>query len=162
MTDPEAIERIEKSLENMRRRAANHEARTARLEKLTAEITQMVDSSEHDHLDLEASIAELKRLVEKHRRRLADVGQAIRIQTEVARSQDESIDELRAGQDNFDRKLAALTDAHIRAEEAWAEAGRKIEALTESQARSDGKLDALIDVARDILEGRRPGGGPVI
>ena len=159
------------------------------------------ERSEHDHPELEQSIAELKRLVEKHRRRLADVGQAIQLQTDVSRSHDESIDDLRAGQSDFDRKLAALVNAQIRTEDkfaelaqAQAESDRKIAALAqaqaeaerrfaeaqaaiaesrveldrkmaelaESQAHSDGKLDALIDVVRDILEGRRPGGGPVV
>jgi hypothetical protein len=161
MTDQERIERVEKAIEIVERLTANHEGRMAGLEKLSAETAALLESGEDDQRKLQESITKLERLAEKQRRRNADFSQAVTLQTEVSLSHAESIDELRAGQDDFDRKIAALADAHIRAEEAAAEADRRIAALAESQAHSDRKLDALIDVVRDLLDGRRPGGGGV-
>lgn len=182
MTDQERIESVEKAIEIVERLSAGHEMRVARLEQLSARIAALLDS-EHDHPELAEAIATLERLVAKQRRRQADFSQAIAIQTEVSRNHDESIDELRAGQSEFDRKLDALADAQIRTEdrfaaladaqaetdrkmgalaESQAETDRKMGALAESQTHSDRKLDALIDVVRDLLDGRRPGGGAVI
>lgn len=170
MTDRERIERLENALTTLAEQTARNDRRWAELSERMAEqsakhemkmeeLATVASRSERREQVLLELAADFRRLLGNHERRISDHTRLLEVLTEKLLRHDESIDELKAGQSDFDHKLAALTDAHLQTEEAMAEAGRKIDALAASQAHSDRKLDALIDVVRDLLEGRRPGGG---
>jgi len=51
-------------------------------------------------------------------------------------------------------KISIILDAQIRNEERFAQTDERIARLAESQAHSDRRLDALIDIIRKEREGR--------
>lgn len=166
MADEEGNRRFENALATLSELAANQDGRMARLEALAA-----------DH----------QRLFVNHERRISGLEEAFRMLVEMSRRHDERADEIRAAQAETEHKLAALVDAQVRTQEAAAESERKLAALAEAQlqteqamkrsadaqerladaqerladaqAHSDRRLDALIDVVNNLLNGRGPGGG---
>ncbi len=62
----------------------------------------------------------------------------------------EWINLLGAAQANTEHKIAALTDAMIRVEDAQARTEDALVRLADAQARTEKKLDALIDVVREM------------
>jgi hypothetical protein len=68
---------------------------------------------------------------------------------------------MRAGQADADARIAALADAQIRAEAARERANERLQTaltqLAESQAHTDQRLDALIDIVRGGRNGQSDG-----
>jgi chromosome segregation ATPase len=103
-------------------------------------------------------------------RRLTSVEEAIGLLTARALYTDDRADEFDIKLSNLTTKIEALTDAQIRTEDALARLSAAQERLAESQRRtdeamarladsqahSDRRLDALIDIVRN---GRNSGGG---
>jgi chromosome segregation ATPase len=65
-----------------------------------------------------------------------------------------SMDELRGAQANSEARIAALADAQIKTEEALVKLAEAHTKLAESQAHTDQRLDALIDVVRELRNGK--------
>jgi len=63
---------------------------------------------------------------------------------------DSWIQELGAASANADARIAALADAQIRTEEALKRLSEAQARLIEAQAHTDQKLDALIDIVREM------------
>ncbi len=76
----------------------------------------------------------------KIERRVATLEEAVKLLTELTLRFDERVDELRAAQENSERKIAALADAQIKTEE-------ELQALASAQRHTNQRLDALIDFA---------------
>jgi hypothetical protein len=68
----------------------------------------------------------------------------------------EGMNELRAAQTNSETKIAALADAQIRTEAVVSALGEQVRELASTQAHSDQRLDALIDIVRGISQGNPP------
>lgn len=83
--------------------------------------------------------------------RLTILEEFSRLMVQWARRAEERMDALAEAQANSEAKIAALADAQIRTEEAMTR-------LTSQQAHSDQRLDALIDIVREMREGRPPQG----
>jgi hypothetical protein len=86
--------------------------------------------------------------------RVKTVEEAVQILTKMALRADERMDGFDSSFSNLTVKLAALADAQIRTEEAL---GRLVESqviLAETQAHTDKRLDALIDIVREDRERR--------
>ncbi len=105
--------------------------------------------------------ADLHRLTAGQQQRTSRVEESLLTVIKLVNSNTESIHELRAAQAESEHKLAALTDAMIRLADAQKElAGAQKELpgaqkqLAESQAHSDKRLDALIDIVREWRNGR--------
>jgi peptidoglycan hydrolase CwlO-like protein len=86
--------------------------------------------------------------------RLAQLENAFVTLTRLAESLDDRlntqlswINSLGEAQANSEAKIAALADAQIKTEEALAR-------LAEAQAHTDQRLDALIDVVRELRNGK--------
>lgn len=173
MTNEERFNRLESAMAVLAEQSARH---GEKMEELAA----LAGRSERREQTLMDLAADFRRLLESHEGRISDRKRLLEILTEKSLGHDADVEELRAAQADAERRIAALADAQIRTEDkfselaaAQAETDRKMAVLAESQARtdekfaalagsqahSDGKLDALIDVVRDLLEGRRPGGG---
>lgn len=73
--------------------------------------------------------------------RVKNVEEAIRLLTGLALRADERMDSFDAALNNLTTKVEALADAQIRTEEALAH-------LAKTQAHTDERLDALIDIVR--------------
>jgi len=111
-----------------------------------------------------ATLAELaavqNRRADAQERRIEGLEEAYALLVKLARSQQNGMDEIRAAQAETDHRLAALVDAQMHTEQALQRLTEAHERLAASQVHSDRRLDALIDVVRDLLNGRKPGGGP--
>jgi hypothetical protein len=81
--------------------------------------------------------------------RLTTLEEFSRLMMQWARSAEEGMSELRDAQANSERRIAALADAQIHTDEVMAE-------LAAQQAHTDRRLDALIDIVREMREGRPP------
>lgn len=124
---------------------------------------------------LENAFATLAELASDHHERTFSLERSFEMLVQLARSADERLDQhlawvnqLGEAQANTEVKMAALTDARIRTDEAMAklaEVHEKIaeahERLAEAQARladaqahSDQRLDALIDIVREGRNGK--------
>jgi hypothetical protein len=57
-------------------------------------------------------------------------------------------------QANSEAKIAALADAQIKTEEALVKLAEAHTKLAESQAHTDQRLDALIDIVREFRNGK--------
>lgn len=68
----------------------------------------------------------------------------------------EGMNELRAAQANSEAKIAALADAQIRTEAVVSALGEQVRDLAATQAHSDQRLDALIDIVRGLSRGNPP------
>ncbi|MGA9995760.1 MAG: hypothetical protein WBP93_10110 [Pyrinomonadaceae bacterium] len=80
--------------------------------------------------------------------RVKTVEDAVRLLTELALSADERMDTFDSSLANLTTKLEALADAQIRTEDAMAR-------LAEAQARTNERLDALIDIVRKDRNGQQ-------
>ncbi len=74
---------------------------------------------------------------------------AFTILVELAQSTDERMDDLIAAQVNSEAKIAALADAQIQTEGALKTLTQRVTELTDAQAHTDRRLDALIDIMRE-------------
>jgi phage-related tail protein len=119
-----------------------------------------------------ATLAELERslakLANKHHERISTLEQSFQILVQLAQSADERmgqhlawINQLGEAQANTEAKMAALTDAQIKTDEALSSLAESQARLAESQARlaesqahSDRRLDALIDIVREWRNGK--------
>lgn len=117
-----------------------------------------------------ATLAELaavqNRRADAHERRIDVIEEAQALLARVLRSQQNWAEETKARHAEIDHKLAALVDAQMQTEEALKQLEEVVkriadshERLAGSHAHSDRRLDALIDVVRDLLNGRKPEGG---
>lgn len=81
--------------------------------------------------------------------RLTTLEEFSKLMMQWARSAQEGMSDLREAQANSERKIAALADAQIHTDEVMAE-------LASQQAHTDRRLDALIDIVREMREGKPP------
>ena len=88
--------------------------------------------------------------------RLTTLEEFSRLMMQWARSAEEGMSELRAAQTNSEAKIAALADAQIHTEEVVAALGEQMKELAAQQAHTDQRLDALIDIVREMREGKLP------
>ena len=69
---------------------------------------------------------------------------------------EERMDELRAAQTESESKIAALADAQIKTEGVVASLGESMNELAAAQRHTEQRLDALIDIVREMREGNPP------
>jgi hypothetical protein len=81
--------------------------------------------------------------------RLTNLTEFARLMMQWARRAEERMNELSTAQANSERKIAALADAQIHTEEVMVE-------LASQQKHTDRRLDALIDIVREMREGKPP------
>ena len=118
-------------------------------------------ATEERLLRLENAFATLAELASNHHERISGLEQSFQMLVELARSADERMDQhlawinqLGEAQANTETKMAALTDAQIRTDEALSRLAESQAKLAESQAHSDQRLDALIDIVREGRNGK--------
>ena len=129
-------------------------------------------SEEERILRLENAFAALSELVAhsqevdaRHDSRLNTLAETNRLIVEMIRRHDERVDEFQAAREETEHKIAALVDAQIRIEEAHgrgmgelraslAELAAVVKRLAESQSHTDRRLDGLIDIVRELRDGR--------
>jgi chromosome segregation ATPase len=107
--------------------------------------------SEERILRLENAMATLAELAANTQGRVTRLEEAYVTVVELLRSHHDGMTELRAAQADADGRIAALADAQIRADERVQTA---LTQLAESQAHTDRRLDALIDIVRSRLNGQ--------
>ena len=95
--------------------------------------------------------------------RLANLQEFARLMMQWARRAEErfeefreGMNELRAAQANSEAKIAALADAQIRTEAVVAALGEQMRELAVTQAHSDQRFDALIDIVRGLGQSNPP------
>jgi chaperonin cofactor prefoldin len=102
--------------------------------------------------------AEQNRRMNDQQRRVERLEESLVTLIELTRSHHEGLDEvkaeLRAAQADTERKLGALADAQIRAEERAAGLTDAMRRLADAQAHTDERLDALIDIVQSRLGGQ--------
>ena len=110
---------------------------------------------------LETAFATMAELASKHHERVSTLEQSFQMLVQLARSADERmeqqltwINQLGEAQANTEVKMAALTDAQIKTDEALSRLAEAQAKLAESQAHSDHRLDALIDIVREWRNGK--------
>jgi DNA repair exonuclease SbcCD ATPase subunit len=141
------------------------EERLIRLENAFATLAELA-SNQHERANtLEQSLAEL---ASEHHERIFTLEQSFQMLVQLAQSADERMDQhlawinqLGEAQANTESKLAALTDAQIRTDEALSRLADSQARLADSQARlaesqvhTDQRLDALIDIVREWRNGK--------
>ena len=130
---------------------ADQQRRTARLEEAFVAVTDMLRRHEDSFDELRAAQAETDQ-------KLAALVDA------QARADDE-MSKVREAQAEAGQKIAALVDAQVRIEEAHTrgteglrasltELAETMKRLAESQAHTDRRLDGLIDIVRELRNGR--------
>jgi peptidoglycan hydrolase CwlO-like protein len=115
--------------------AEDGEERIGRLERLVESLAILARDASKRLTSLEENVGKIDDRLDKL--------------IQLAISFDERLDSLREAQENSERKLAALADAQIHTEEVVAE-------LAVQQKHTDGRLDALIDIVREMREGNPP------
>jgi septal ring factor EnvC (AmiA/AmiB activator) len=95
--------------------------------------------------------------------RLADLQEFAKLMMQWARRAEErfeefreGMNELRAAQANSETKIAALADAQIKTEAVVTALGEQMKELATTQAHSDQRLDALIDIVRGFGQNNPP------
>jgi chromosome segregation ATPase len=88
--------------------------------------------------------------------RLTTLEEFSKLLVQWARSAEEGMSELREAQANSERKLAALADAQIHTDEVMNRLSDRMGDLASQQAHADRRLDALIDIVREMREGKPP------
>lgn len=86
--------------------------------------------------------------------RVKTVEDAVRLLTDLAIRADERMPGFDYALTNVSVKLEALTDAQLRLDEAQLRTEAALTRLTEAQAQSDQRLDALINIVREDRERR--------
>ena len=124
----------------------DEERRLLRLENAYATLAELAANQDERAFSL-------KQLIAKQDERTAGLEESFKMLVELARNASERADqhetwinELGAAQANSEAKIAALTDAQIRTSEALVR-------LAESQAHTDRKLEALIEIVRKSHNG---------
>jgi chromosome segregation ATPase len=101
--------------------------------------------------------AEQNRRMNDQQRRVERLEDSLVTLIELTRSHHEGLDEvkaeLRAAQADTERKIGALADAQIHAEERAAGLTDAMRRLADAQAHTDERLDALIDIVQGRLGG---------
>jgi len=88
--------------------------------------------------------------------RLTNLEEFAGLMMKWARRAEERMDELAAAQANSEAKIAALADAQIKTESVVAALGEQMRELATQQGHGDRRLDALIDIVREMREGKPP------
>jgi membrane protein involved in colicin uptake len=159
MSSEERILRLENAMATLAELSANQEQRTARLEesflRLEESNRRLEESNrrlEESNRRLEEGFEVLKRLAAEQQKMLANLNrrtggleEAFKALFEMSQSHHDSLDELRAVQVESERKA---TDSEAEWKRWAAEAERRVASLAASQAHSDRRLDALIDIVR--------------
>jgi peptidoglycan hydrolase CwlO-like protein len=102
--------------------------------------------------------AEQNRRMNDQQRRVERLEDSLVTLIELTRSHHEGLDEvkaeLRAAQADTERKIGALADAQIRADERSAGLTDAMRRLADAQVHTDERLDALIDIVQSRLGGQ--------
>jgi peptidoglycan hydrolase CwlO-like protein len=99
--------------------------------------------------------------------RLTNLEEFVKLMTQWTLRAEERTDELRAAQAESEAKIAALADAQIKTESVMASLGGSMNELAAAQARAEQRfseaqthteqrLDALIDIVREMRDGHPP------
>ncbi|HYY42486.1 MAG TPA: hypothetical protein VE775_07105 [Pyrinomonadaceae bacterium] len=118
MSTDDRILRLENAMATLAELSANQEGRIAHLEETTARLQESTMRLQESFLVL----------------------------VELASSQDEGQEQLRAAQAESERKIAALADAHIRTEDALA----RLTGMVDNLAT---KVDVIVDIVQGGLSG---------
>jgi DNA repair exonuclease SbcCD ATPase subunit len=112
-------------------------------------------------LRLENAFTTLAELASSHHQRMSTLEQSFQTLVELARGAEERMDQhlswinqLGDAQANSESRIAALADAQIRTDEALVKLIEAQTKLAESQAHTDRRLDALIDIVREWRNGK--------
>lgn len=137
----------------------------ATLAELAAKQQLLSEDQQRQAAEQQRLMAEQQRQIGDQQRRTARLEESFVMLTEMLGRHEDSFDELRAAQAETEQKIAALVDAQVRNEEAHdrgmeevraalAELADAMQRLAQSQAYTDRRLDGLIDVVRDLRDGR--------
>ncbi|MFL6286442.1 MAG: hypothetical protein ACJ74Q_25165 [Pyrinomonadaceae bacterium] len=88
--------------------------------------------------------------------RLVNLEEFAGLMAQWARRAEERMDELSAAQANSEARIAALADAQIRTEVVVSALGEQMRELAVAQTHTDQRLDALIDIVREMRQGGSP------
>ena len=157
--------RLENSLQTLTELAANQSERVNRVETSLQTLTELAVSQSGRINGVENSIqtltevaADQVKLMANLQRRVKGLEESSGTVVELLQSHHDGMTELRAAQADADAKIAALADAQIRTEATLERSNERLQLslsrLAESQAHSDRRLDALIDIVRGGRNGR--------
>lgn len=145
---------FEKAMARLAESSAQHDERLAEHKERLAAI-------ERTNEILKALAADAHQLLANMQRRVAGLEESYVTMTKLLESRHEGVAEMRAAQANADAKIAALADAQIRTEAALERGNERVQnaltRLAESQAHTDQRLDALIDIVRGSRNGESDG-----
>ena len=88
--------------------------------------------------------------------RLTNLEEFVKLMMQWTLRAEERMDELRAAQTESESKIAALADAQIKTEGVVASLGESMNELAAAQRHTEQRLDALIDIVREMREGNPP------
>ena len=88
--------------------------------------------------------------------RLTNLEEFVKLMMQWTLRAEERMDELRAAQAESEAKIAALADAQIKTESIVASLGETMGELAAAQKHTEQRLDALIDIVREMREGNPP------
>jgi peptidoglycan hydrolase CwlO-like protein len=88
--------------------------------------------------------------------RLTNLEEFVKLMMQWTLRAEERMDELRAAQAESEAKIAALADAQIKTESVVASLGGNMSELAAAQKHTEQRLDALIDIVREVREGNPP------
>jgi chromosome segregation ATPase len=140
----ESTRRLENAMAKLAETSAQHDERLAAHEEQLAAI-------ERTNEMLRELAADYQQLLANMQRRGTGLEESYVTVTRLLESHHDGMTELRAAQANSEQKIAALTDAQIRADERQQAA---LTQLSESQAHTGRRLDALIDIVRTRFNGQ--------
>ena len=129
----ESTQRLEKAMARLAESSAQHDERLAAHEEQLAVHKERLAAIERTNEILEALASDAHQLLANMQRRVVGLEDANVTLVELLGRHHEGMTELRAAQANADAKIALLA---------------------ESQARTDRRLDALIDIVRGRLNGQ--------
>jgi chromosome segregation ATPase len=127
------ILRLENAMATLAEISAQHNERLAAIERSNQRLEQTAQRLEQTAQRLEQNVQALGELTANVQRRVTRLEESYVTVVELLRSHHDGITEMRAAQANAEAKIAALA---------------------ESQAHSDRKLDALIDIVRTRFNGQ--------
>ena len=88
--------------------------------------------------------------------RLTNLEEFVKLMMQWTLRAEERMDELRSAQAESEAKIAALADAQIKTESIVASLGESMSELAAAQKHTARRLDALIDIVREMREGNPP------
>ena len=141
----ESTRRLENAMAKLAETSAQHDERLAVHEERLAAI-------ERTNETLKALAADAHQLLANALRRVTGLEESYVTTARLLESHHDGMTELRAAQANADAKLAALAAAPISTEAVMERGNERVQTaltqLAESQAHTDQRLDALIDIVR--------------